>query len=219
MKNLKMFALVFFCFDFAGTISVSAQSSCSCSNSGCSASQSCPDGYIAVCTCSATGCSSSCNRAQLEIELSENVLATKLQNESAKNIGSVLSKAFGKFVTFEPTNPGFRFEYSKSNSLTASHWDILEYLARNGSLKINGHDLEFWRGLRQTLLKGGEFTFCTGSALAQMILAEISFITGRKFRITSGDPKAKVSVAVRGFSLSEILEALSKSSQTTIVEN
>jgi hypothetical protein len=87
------------------------------------------------------------------------------------------------------------------------------------SFLINRHDLEFWRGLRQTLLKGGEFTFCAGSAPAQMILAEISFITGRKFRIASGDPKAKVSGAVRGFSLSEILEALSKNSQTAIVEN
>lgn len=219
MKNLKMSLVVFLVSIFVGTISVSAQSSCSCSNSGCSASQSCPDGYIAVCICSATGCSSSCNRAQLELELSENVLATKLQNESAKSIGSVLSKAFGKFVTFEPTNSEFRFEYSKSNSLTASHWDILEYLAKNGSLKINGHDLEFWKGLRQTLLKGGEFTFCTGSAPVQMILAEISFITGRRYSIASGDPKAKISGAIKGSSLSEILEALSKSSQTTVVEN
>ena len=145
-------------------------------------------------------------------------MKNKLSGESIKNFGKALSKAYGKSITFEPTNPKFKFEYVESNSLTASQWDVFEYLANNGDLKINNHDIEFWKGLRKTLLKGGEFSFCTSEAPAEMILAEISFIAGKKYSITSGDAKAKVSGAIKGNSLTEILENLSKASQTNITE-
>lgn len=218
MKNLRIFVFVVFVSIFIGTVNISAQSTCSCGTS-CSASQTCPDGYTAVCTCSASNCSSSCNRNQLEFEFSATVLDSKLREESVKNIGKVLSKAFGKIVTFEPNNSKFKFEYSASDSPAVSHWDILEYLDKNGTLKINGHDLEFLRNMQQTLLKGGEFSFCTGSASVEMILSEINFLTGKKYSTASGDPKTKITVPIKGFSSIEILENLSKASQTTIVEN
>lgn len=224
--NFHIFILLFFVLTTGGISSTFAQSaelldasSCACSNSGCSASQSCPDGYIAVCTCSATGCSSSCSSSGFVAELSEKILSENLRNESVKNFGKILSKAFGKVVTFEPTDTKFQFTYSGSDSLTASHWDILEYLAKNGNLKINGHNLDFWKGYRQTLLKGGEISFCTGNAPAELVLAEISFITGKKYSITSGNPKAKISGAIKGESLNEIILNLSRMAQITIVEN
>jgi hypothetical protein len=144
---------------------------------------------------------------------------SKLQKESVGNIGVYLSKTFGKIITFEPLNSKFKFEYLTSNVSTASHWEILEYLSKNGNLRINGHNLEFWQGLRQTLLKGGEFSFCTGSATSEMILGEISFITGKKYSIVSGNPNEKIQGEIKGNSLSEILENLSKSGKITIIEN
>ncbi len=221
MKKMSfmILVLVLFIWIVIGTENVSAQSSCSCSNATCSASQTCASGFTAVCTCSATGCSSHCAREGGILDFSESSIASKLQNESIENIGKVLSKNFGKFVTFKPTNSEFKFEYSNSNSLTASHWDILEYLVKNGNLKINGHDLEFWKGYRQTLLKGGEFKLCVGSAPAQMVLNEISFITGRKYSISSGNPQTKIQGEIKGNSLGEILNNLSKQGQITIVEN
>ncbi|HWP52439.1 MAG TPA: hypothetical protein VNK07_00095, partial [Candidatus Binatia bacterium] len=158
-------------------------------------------------------------RADSEIELSVNTLISKLQNQSAQNIQNILSKAFGKYVEFRPTKSDFTFEFSKSANPADSHWEILEYLAEHGSLKINGYDYDFWKAMRQTLLKGGEFNICTGNAPAKMILAEISFITGKRFSFTAGDPNTKVSVILKGFSLSDILQNLSNASKTTIVEN
>ena len=96
--NFGIFILAFFITGFVGTLSVSAQDlrpaggSCSCSNSSCSASQTCEKGE-AICICSATGCSSSCSSG-FAPELDEKVIAAKLQNEAVKNFGSVLSKAF-----------------------------------------------------------------------------------------------------------------------------
>lgn len=224
MKKVKFvnWILLLFVSVIVGVNTISAQSSCSCSlPNGCSQSQTCPAGYIAVCTCSATGCSAQCVKEDRPpiFDFSESSVASRLQNEPIENIGGFLSKTFGKIVTFEPTNSKFKFEYSSSDLSTSTHWGILEYLAKNGILKINGHNLEFWQGLRRTLLKGGEFTFCTGSATSEMILGEISFITGKKYSIVSGNPKGKIQGEIKGNSLNEILDNLSKAGQITITEN
>lgn len=219
MRNIQIIIVLVFTFGVWGVTDNFAQSSCSCSNSTCSASQSCPDGYIAVCSCAATGCSSVCNKEQPILDLvDENILDAKLRNESTKNLGEVLSKTLGKTITFSPADSKFRYEYSSSNSVTGSHWEILEYLANNGTLKINNHDIEFWKGLRHTLLKGGEFTFCTGNAPVEMLVGEISFITGRQYSIISNGTKTNISGAVSGKSLDELLGSLGKMSRTTIVE-
>lgn len=219
MKKVQIIIVLLFAFGFFGAISNFAQSSCACSNSTCSASQGCPEGYIAVCTCSATGCSSVCNKEEPILDLiDEPALDARLRNESAINFGELLSRALGKTITFEPKDSKFRYEYSISNSVTKSHWEILEYLASNGTLKINNHDIEFWKGLRRTLLEGGEFKFCTGNAPVEMLVGEISFITGRQYSIVSSGARTNISGAVSGKSLNELLTSLGKMSQTTIVE-
>lgn len=64
MKTLIFFAAVLLGLFFANPPSAVAQSECSCQTYGvCSASQSCPTGFIAVCTCTAASCGSSCQKA------------------------------------------------------------------------------------------------------------------------------------------------------------
>lgn len=206
--------------------SVSAQSmlpgpeaSCTCTQMGhCSASQTCPDGYFAVCTCSATGCSSSCSKLSGFMDLSEASLVKKLQGDSVKNFGTVLSKAFKKVVAFEPNEPDFKFEFSISKDSKGSHWDILEYLAKNGNLKINGHDLDFWNGVRQNLLSGGGFKLCAGPVPASLVVEELSFISGTRYSIVSGDPQTKVTGPFTGNSISDIINGIDEQGKVTIVQ-
>jgi len=192
---------------------------CECSIVGhCSASQSCPDGYIAVCTCSATGCSSSCTKIDGVMELSEPTLEKMLLGESAANFGKVLSKAFKKIVTFKPFDPNLKFEFNAENTARSTHWDLLDYLAKNGDLKINGHDLDFWKGVRQNLMSGGGFKMCAGPVAARLIVDELSFLTGTRYSIISGDQNTKVTGPFEGSTISEITEKIGRQANVVIAE-
>lgn len=200
-----------------------AQGSCSCSvgNGGCSASQTCGSGE-AVCVCSASGCSSSCSRGGGELLLGGLTRRGVRQLRNATNpetISKSLSKAIGKEIVFKPASSGFKFNFSMPKKGPFSHWDVLEYLPSAGTLKINGGEIKFWQGLRNTLLKGGEFNICAGNAPAQTILNEIKFLSGKSFKIVAGDSQARFDSPIKGNSLAELIENLSKSRGVTIVEN
>jgi hypothetical protein len=214
MKKIIL-VLAFFVF---GTCASYAQSSCSCGvgNGGCTASQTCPSGKIAVCVCSGTGCSSSCNSEAFEMPL-ENVIQTNIDLATGKNIGDVLSTAYGKNITFEPTSNNFKFAYNSRDFKSKNHWSIFEYLSANGKLTINGHDVDFWKGVEETLIKGGEFSFCTSNASVRMLLNEITFLTGKRY-IISSPATNKISGAVRGNTLEELLLNLSNASGAKIEE-
>jgi len=152
------------------------------------------------------------------MDLSEASLVKKLQGDSVKNIGTVLSKAFKKVVAFEPNDPDFKFEFSISKDSKGSHWDILEYLAKNGNLKINGHDLDFWNGVRQNLLSGGGFKLCAGPVPASLVVDELSFISGTRYSIVSGDPQTKVTGPFTGNSISDIINGIDEQGKVTIVQ-
>ncbi|MCZ2391267.1 MAG: hypothetical protein LC113_09355 [Acidobacteria bacterium] len=152
------------------------------------------------------------------MELSEPVLEKTLRGESAANFGKVLSKAFKKIVTFKPFDPDLKFEYSGENAGRSTHWDILEYLAKNGDLKINGHDLAFWMGVRQNLLSGGGFKLCAGPVAARLIVDELSFLTGTRYSIISGDQNKKVTGPFEGSTISEITEKISRQANVVIAE-
>lgn len=229
MKNFRIsvfvLSLMFFTMMFVAptfTPTYAQPTSCSCSNTTCNASQTCPNGYIASCTCEATGCSSECKQGGgggigPEFPM-ENLVSQNLENTSPSSFGKILSDTYDKSITFEPRDKNFRFDFKFSKASEGSHWDIFEYLDQNGELKINGLDLEFWKNRRNTLINGGEFAFCSSSIPVNMVLREISFITGRRYEITSGDGNTKISGSVRGNILSEVLDSLSKAGSVTIVE-
>ncbi len=204
---------------FLFSLSTQAQSSCSCSvgNGGCSASQSCGKGQTAVCTCSATGCSSTCDGELILDRQTPGTLIDNLKKADLDGIGEVLTRALGKNITFVSSGKG-RLNYPEVRA-GSSHWDILEFLSTRGELKISGHDIDFWRGVRGTLLNGGQFTICFGESSVGRILDHVVFISGKDLRITSGDPQTRIMGPIIGNSLEEILANLSKSGQVTIEEN
>jgi hypothetical protein len=204
-----------------GTISIQAQTSCSCNLNGvCSASQSCSSGYQAVCTCQPSGCSSECQKSDEPIieRPDNNTLIRSIKDAGPSNIGEVLTKALGKRIVFEPTAKNFSFDYPESKSNTGSHWDILEFLAGKGKLTINGLKIEVWKGMRDSMLNDAEFNICFENAPVRMILNHVSFISGKHFSIIDGDPKAKISGPLQG-NMNELIEKLGKLGKVVIVEN
>jgi hypothetical protein len=194
-----------------------SQESCSCSSTegGCSASQSCPPGKSATCVCTSAGCSSSCSKTTEEVLVDEGV--SRMANVKAGNIDNVLSYASGLNIKFTPANKNYKFsglDISKTPS-----WVLLDELSQNGEVSINGQKVDFWKGVRKTLLEGGEFKLCSGGATANKVLNIVSFISGKRHLITSGDANAKITGQIEGNNLSEVLESLQKISGTTIAEN
>lgn len=200
---------------FTSTYSYS-QESCSCSSTagGCSASQSCPAGKSATCVCTSNGCSSSCSRGDV---LPEGGGESRVTNTNAGNLDNVLSYVSGLNIKFTPTNKNYKF--SGLDNFKSSSSDLLDELAQNGEVSINGQKADFWKGVRKTLLEGGEFRLCFGGATANKILNTVSFISGKRYLITSGDANREITGQIKGNNLSEVLESLQKISGTTIVEN
>ena len=222
-KNfIKQKLVLLFVIIIASAGAVLAQESCSCSagNNGCTASRTCSAGWRAECTCSATGCSSQCVKLGEEENyrfFDNNSIVKSLRNTDAKNIGSVLSNTFSENISFEPTGKSFVFDFPKKDSI--SHWEILEFLASKGNLKIHGYPLEFWQEMRESLLKGGELNICVGEASVANILKHVSFITGKKFTIVNGDEQAKIRGSVQGSNLDEFLQNLNKLGKVIIVRD
>lgn len=196
------FVLTFLVFT---SLNLYAQESCSCSTSSCSASQSCPAGKSAVCVCSATGCSSSCSGG-----------AEQLPDGGPQSISSALSSDVALNFQFEPTNKNFTLTSSKISGIPT--WDLLEELSQNGKLTINGQNLDFWKDMNKTLLNGGEFRICSGGASVQRILGVISFVSGKKYTITSGNAEAVIKGRIEGNSLPEVLKSLQEKGEVTVAE-
>lgn len=201
-----MFKKLTFVFTFLvfTSLNLYAQESCGCSTSACSASQTCPAGKSAVCVCSASGCSSSC------------VTEPPINDARAESISGVLSSAYGLNFQFQPTNKNYELSSAKISGLPI--WELLEELSRNGEITINGQNLDFWKNMNKTLLGGGEFKICSGGASVQRILGVISFVSGKQFKITSGNAEAIIKGRIEGNNLTEVLNSLQKNGEVTVAE-
>lgn len=189
--------------------------SCSCSDptARCTASVTCPSGN-AVCICSDTGCTSYCSGGGGGENPEGRVLLSKLQTTEISEIGDVLGKAFGKTVTFTPFKKDkFSFDYNADDSV--NYWDILEYLAQNGELKINRGDYQMWKKIRQ-IATSQKVSFCTGNASLGSLVGELSFFAGKKYKIVGGNPASKINIDIKGLNLDGIVEALQRHYQIII---
>ncbi len=188
----------------------SAQTSCSCSagNGGCSVSQTCEAGYLAICTCSATGCTSSCQSrdGQQPELLGPPLLSLALTGKDADEISSYLTDVFGKMVKFSPkTKNAFIYGFP---GRAASYWDVFDYLERNGTVTVNGSAISFWRDQHRQLKKGGELVLCVGGATPDAIARHLSFISGSKIDTNGGVSQMPITSTVRGKGLLQILNNL-----------
>lgn len=222
IPNNYRFSLVLVLTVFlSGSAVILAQSSCSCESESCRASQSCPDGYLATCTCG-DYCSSQCKKANSELPemLFENggqsLIKTVMESDE-KRISEEFSKNIGREVIFVKSPKIQRLAVEASSF--KSYWEVAEFLASNGKVTINRLPFEIWKGNRDTLLNGREYKICANDLPAEMILDEINFLTGRNFRIVSGDPKSKAKVVIRGNGLTEVLASLSASRNVIIQDS
>ncbi|KAK0039238.1 hypothetical protein Bpfe_031327 [Biomphalaria pfeifferi] len=189
--------------------------SCSCSDptAKCDSSANCPNAN-AICVCSENGCTSYCinnNGAMGDFPAPKN-LSSILQKAGNKEIGVILTKALGKTVSFVPYKSDFGFD---AQSPPADHWDVLQYLAQNGELKINNGDFGTWKKIRE-IVNAGKVNFCTSSITVGALVNELSFFGGRKYQVVSGNPNERLSADIKGLNIEGIINALEKHHQLLI---
>lgn len=208
------------CFACVFQLGIYAQSSCSCGvgSGGCTASQTCPSPQIAICTCSATGCSSYCNGGDPPEGFSSNLEA--LSNaKDGKEFNSILSRAAGKKIVFTPSSKSFTFDTDSSRKFQNGRIEMLEYLSNFGTVKVNGRDLKFWLDTRNDLLTGIEIAICSGGATVKSMLTELSFYTGKNYRVIAGDELTPVTQQLKGNGIQQILDKISTSYKVTIISD
>lgn len=197
-----------------------AQSSCACSvelpdnKGGCSQNQVCPPGYIAKCICTSAGCSGIC--LPKDSLPPEGGIQAQLRMAAPQDIGRILSSFSDLEVSFKPRNEIFSLVLPKGEE--TSSWDILEELSRYGEVKINGQDLSFWKEVKNVLLKGGEFKISFGEATPQRLLNTLSFISGKRYSITSGNPDLLITGQIHARNLDGVLALVEAIGQIVISE-
>ncbi len=224
MKNIFTFTLLLATIFILSIANSFGQSTCDCSTYGvCSTSQTCPAGFIAVCTCTAASCGSSCEKVPGDEDnrqaFSGELDLKDLRAASAPEIGAVLSKTFNRRIEFIPNVKGFKFTQPAQKLDKNSYWDTLDYLSKHGKLKIDGLGMTYWNATRSSLLKGDDFKICTGGAPVSMILRRLSFLSGTKLTVISGDPNTIISKPLKGNGLSDLVAQLSEISGVSVVQN
>lgn len=187
---------------------------CACRNDSapkCSANINCATGS-AMCSCTEGGCSSYCADGAMGEFPDGKTLLGRLQAGGENEISVVLTKALGKRVSFSPYKDNSKLDYAIQPE---SHWSVLEYLSQNGNLKINGVDYTVWKTLRKTVTTG-KVNFCVGNMTVERLVNEISFFSGKKYQVVSGNSNLKVDIAIKQLTIDEVIETLQRHYQLSI---
>jgi hypothetical protein len=187
---------------------------CNCKNDSapkCSASISCANGG-AMCSCTEGGCNSYCATGAMGEFPDGKTLLGRLQAASENEISAILTKALGKKVSFTPYRENSKLDYAIQPK---SHWSILEYLSQNGDLKINGVDYSVWNTFRNTIT-AGKGNFCVGNMTVERFVNEISFFSGKKYQVVSGNSNLKVDIPIKELTIDEVIETLQRQYQLSI---
>lgn len=188
----------------------SQKQSCSCKapDESCEANVTCSQsGCTAICG-SKDGCYAACGKDTLLTRFTLNLI-----NKDSKEVASALSERTGKQIEFVPRKQNGRFTLDiKGDDL----WNAMDYLHQRGKLTVNGVDWERYRRLRKAALQGRKMSVDFNNMSVRDALAHLSFLTGKAYRVESGDAGQVISTSLRGITLTEILSRISEQTGVTI---
>jgi len=138
----------------------------------------------------------------------------EVQNATYSQLVAELSRLSGKDIVFTPTKPD---ALTNAGSKRAPLWDALKILGNNGILLVGGTDFDKLRTLRKILLSGERLTFGVSNTPVNVFVSDLSALTGKTFRITSGRPLATANVQLQDANLNDIIAAVAEQTGTKIV--
>lgn len=121
---------------------------------------------------------------------------------NTKSVASELARITGQSVVFTPSTPDDSINLDVKR---ARLWDVLELLSASGKIEIGGDDFAKLQRIRKALVSGERMSVCIHNTTVQRAVNEFASLSGLPIRVTSGDPKAVVSLTLKEVNLEEAL--------------
>jgi hypothetical protein len=190
----------------------SQKQSCSCKapDGSCEANVTCSrHGCTAICG-SKDGCYSACGKDTLLTRFT-----LRLVNKDSRQIASALSKHTGKQIDFVPRQRNSRFTIDvKGDDL----WNALDYLHDQGVVTVNGVNWDKYRQIRGAALEGRKLSVNFNNMSVSDALVHLSFLTGKTYRVESGDAEKVISTSLQEVTLSELISRISEQTGVRIMQ-
>jgi hypothetical protein len=181
------------------------KATCSCEKTAdntCRGTVTCPDGCTSLCG-SNDMCYLSCRSDLLYERINQ-----KFVNKRGEEIAALLSTQTHKRIQFVPYSRNTRSRYSleiKDDDI----WNALNFLDRHGNVKVNGVDFDTLRKLRREMRAGRKVSVTFIGIPAKSAVDRLSFITGLRLHVKSGDDEKLVSMSLQQVTLTEIIDRIS----------
>lgn len=130
----------------------------------------------------------------------------ELRHGSNRQLSDELTRITGKRIAVSPSKPD---EAINLDVKDAPLWDVLETLSQSRTVLIEGEDFLKLQALRRSLLAGEKVCVSINNAPLERVVNELSGLSGKSLRITSGNTKAPVTLSSNGITLEKILSSLS----------
>lgn len=136
-------------------------------------------------------------------------ITLELRGGSARQLSAELSRLTGRQISFLPIRPDDPVNLDVKD---ARLWDMLEALSGSGRVQIEGADFTLFQATHQALTGGGKVSVCIKAASVAHVVDELSGLSGKALRVTSGDEKALVTRSAEGITQEGILSRVAEQS-------
>jgi hypothetical protein len=180
-----------------------SQNTCVCKaiDGSCEANLTCKHyGCTAICG-SKDGCYAKCGKDLLVTRFT-----LELVNKSSKKIVSALSRKTGNRIEFVPRNPKGLFTIVIKND---DMWNALDYLYERGEVKVNGKDWSIYQNIRRQASMDKKISVAFNNISVGDALAHLSFVSGMKFSVGSGEAERRISLSLQEVTLREVINRIS----------
>lgn len=173
--------------------------SCKAPDSPSKVSVTCRRGCGAVCGPN-DACYAACGN--FEADLLHVRVTLQINKGDSKEVASVLTSQTGKEIEFVPRKVDDRFTLDLKGSPL---FNALDILSKRGRITINGTDFSKFQKLRTLMLRDGKVSIDFNNVPVRDAVDKLSFLSGLRFRVVSGDAEANVSISAQDVTLNEII--------------
>lgn len=175
----------------------------------CHGTITCPNGCTSLCG-SGDSCYLSCRSDTFKSRVT-----AKYVQKTGQEIAALLSTETHKRIEFVPfpRNEGQKYDLQlKDDDL----FNVLNYLYKRGKVRFDNVDFSRIRKLRLELHGGKKISINFVGVSAQDAVSRLSFASGKRLRIKSGDPNKIISVSMSDATLNDIVSQISKTAGVSI---
>lgn len=174
----------------------------------CHGTVTCPDGCTSLCGAGDT-CYLSCWSDGFQPRIT-----IKFVEKTGQEIAALLSAKIRKRIEFIPNPRNANATYDlelKDDDL----FNVLNYLYKRGKVRFDGSDFSKIYDLRKQVRQGKKISVNLSGPVEDAV-AKLAFASGKRLRITSGDPRRIISLTMQDASLDQIIARLSESAGVKI---